>query len=388
MKKKLNWFKTSNRHIVIDYDKCLLKNETVHGRVRKQFPFDQISVVEESAEAPTVAIIKFIADDLVEDGLVVAEGGQRNYKLTFESQIIRDQFVRCLELPLSSSVQYQNGILSFTVYKRLNMLQFARRTLVLDIVGKVMYNIDKESRGANKKKKGTQLFKQAEAERALESKDVGDVRKKFAFSDIVKIEDDARYLNKLIIHFRGGQRPYNVEFSSPDHRKTFHKVMDPFVTKPIVNSTLKLRVIYTHPQSTTNTFQHAVHVTKTIPTTDGGKAQWTSKDVIEVPPQPDWYSRQWDISRGMTSRSLQGVRTSDMHSTLCARHAKLCLVAYTMEAARRSAKMGDMHSVSFHVLDPGLMNTPYYNKAIGLGGMVSKCDGICLCACMRLEYSL
>ena len=128
---------------MIDYDKCLLRNETVHGRVRKQFPFDQISVVEESAEAPTVAIVKFIADDLMEGGLVLAQGGQREYKLTFVSQEIRDEFVRCLELPLASSVQYENGIISFTIYKRLNMLQHARRTLVLDIVGKMMYNVDK-----------------------------------------------------------------------------------------------------------------------------------------------------------------------------------------------------------------------------------------------------
>ena len=348
----------------------------MHGRTRKQFPFDQISVIEESTDLPNLVFIKFIKDDLVEDGLHIASGGQRDYKLTFPSQEIRDQFVKCLEPVLSSSVKYNNGQISFSVYKRLNFLQHGRRTLILDIVGKMMYNVEEDDKSqVKKKKKGAELYAQKSAEKALESGDIGDVRKKFAFADIVKIQDDASNLNKATLFFRGGQREYKIEFASPYQRKTFHKVMDPFVAKPITDAEVKLNIVYTHPQSRTNTFQHTVNVMKPVPTTGGGKANWTHNEVIEIPEVPGWHSRKWDISRGMTTSSLRGVGYKDMHATLCARHAKLCLVAYTMEAARRSAKLEEEHSVQFHVLDPGLMNTQYFNKAIGLGHMVSpmKC---------------
>jgi hypothetical protein len=45
----------------------------------------------------------------------------------------------------------------------------------------------------------------------------------------------------------------------------------------------------------------------------------------------------------------------------------MCMVAYTLEAARRSTALDPEDGVQFHLLDPGLLCTDHYRHALGLG---------------------
>jgi hypothetical protein len=45
----------------------------------------------------------------------------------------------------------------------------------------------------------------------------------------------------------------------------------------------------------------------------------------------------------------------------------MCMVAYTLEAARRSAALHPDDGVQFDLLDPGLLCTDHYRYALGLG---------------------
>ena len=55
----------------------------MHGRTRKQFPLEQILLIEEHPKKASTLIVKFIKNDLFVNGVVVATGGQRDYYCIF-----------------------------------------------------------------------------------------------------------------------------------------------------------------------------------------------------------------------------------------------------------------------------------------------------------------
>lgn len=136
---------------------------TCAGRTRKQFPFDQIWMIEDDAKNDCKAYIKFVKDDLYVHDALVAVGGQRDYAreqsvlrvcgcacarvymfrctracvylfswtrdrhsfsitnsfvvtaVTFPSPDIRELFCHILNHFISSSIKYKSGKLSWKV---------------------------------------------------------------------------------------------------------------------------------------------------------------------------------------------------------------------------------------------------------------------------------
>jgi hypothetical protein len=60
VRKRLNMFKTSVRVIKVDYARRQIRNETIHGRVRKTFPFLQVLGTKPVFDKPTQLRISFL----------------------------------------------------------------------------------------------------------------------------------------------------------------------------------------------------------------------------------------------------------------------------------------------------------------------------------------
>ena len=78
--------------------------------------------------------------------------------------------------------------------------------------------------------------------------------------------------SKLSIQFRGGQRPYQIEFITQQQKTTFRRLMLAFMVQTRMSeSKIKLRIDYTRPQSKLNAHEHQVNVQVQVPTRDGRK---------------------------------------------------------------------------------------------------------------------
>ena len=238
VRKRLNFFQTSQRHIILDYANGLLRNTTVHGRTRKQFPFEQIKRLKRDLKNPSKLIVEFVEWDVRDSaGVVVAIGGQRNYTLTFISQEMRDLFEGCLLPVLTTSVRFDRGIVSFKVTKRLNALQIGSRTLILDLMARKMYNVD-ENAPARRPETAT---KDAMTDIGV-SLAHANLRKTFNFSDVNKIDENKKNPNEVTIRFFGAQQPYKVEFLTYEQKDTFRKVLTAFM----VRTTFALLPVFLH----------------------------------------------------------------------------------------------------------------------------------------------
>ena len=239
VRKRLNFFQTSKRHIIIDYANGLLRNTTVHGRTRKQFPFEQIKRLKRDLKNPSKLIVEFVEWDVRDSaGVVVAIGGQRNYTLTFISQEMRDLFEGCLLPVLTTSVRFDRGIVSFKVTKRLNALQIGSRTLILDLMARKMYNVDENAQARRPETAAKDAMIKSGVSLAH-----ADVRKTFNFSDVNKIDDDkSSNPNEVTIRFFGTQQPYKVEFLTYEQKETFCKVLTAFM----VSMTFALPPLFPH----------------------------------------------------------------------------------------------------------------------------------------------
>lgn len=102
--KRLNMLQTSKRQIIVDVKRRLLCNQTIHGRTRKQFPMEQIEQIICNPKHQQKVTVKFIKNDLLRNGIVVATGNQRDYELTFATEIMRHQFIKSMEFFLNSTV--------------------------------------------------------------------------------------------------------------------------------------------------------------------------------------------------------------------------------------------------------------------------------------------
>ena len=129
--KKINWFRYSRRRIVIDTSRKQVRNETVHRRIRKQFPFEQILNVKLVKDSDTKLLICFIPRDLkMHDHVIV--GGQRPYSLEFDNAQQRDFFVRALSRHVLSTITFTNGRYMYKVMKNLNVAEKDIRSLIVD----------------------------------------------------------------------------------------------------------------------------------------------------------------------------------------------------------------------------------------------------------------
>lgn len=131
--KKINLVRYSRRRIVIDAGRKQLRNETVHRRIRKQFPFDQILNVKFVEGSDTKLLVHFVPRDLKMHDHVIP-GGQRPYSLEFDNVPQRDFFVRVLSRHVLSTITFVNGRYMYKVMKNLNVAEKDIRSLIVDTI--------------------------------------------------------------------------------------------------------------------------------------------------------------------------------------------------------------------------------------------------------------
>ena len=134
-------------------------------------------------------------------------------------------------------------------FKKLNLVQTGMRELVIDLRQRKLYNIDTESKATEENGKRGKQKKVAREELkpdVLQDHDLrkvldltasivcagnhaaltktATVLKVFQFQSISSVQDVPGVLNKIKIHFIGGQRPYDIEFMTTKQKTTFCRV--------------------------------------------------------------------------------------------------------------------------------------------------------------------
>mmetsp|Transcript_40901 Transcript_40901/g.63849 ORF Transcript_40901/g.63849 Transcript_40901/m.63849 type:complete len:813 (+) Transcript_40901:368-2806(+) len=346
--KRLNMFKTSKRNLVIDISKKQLRNETIHGRIRKSFPFDQIlAVVLDHDNTSKLALTFSMFDTLDTEGNLIAAGGQRDYELTFNTNQQRNLFVRVLTPFLAATAKHMHGMIAFTVVKRLNAFQQGLRKLVVDLQGRRLLNLESDNLNDINGLTITSAV----------------VNKFFDFAQIQRLRDDPAKPNDLTIEFQGGQRAYQIEFLTEDQKGQWLKIMEFFLPKE-THGSIGIHLFYSPPAGGSNLFDHKFDARAFGRKPDGDLKPWTVQKHIRIPAIPEWSQRDWDRSKAMITNDPKGAQVSAKNPEIAVSHAKFCLVAMSMELAKKLQARGNF--VTCHCLDPGMMDTGLFRKAVGL----------------------